>query len=151
MERLGQISRRNDKSDLFKIILPLLAFPHPGKIVEDHPCVQALVPAHWIGIKQTNINTQRYQKLLSLQRKNKKKVSFNNNSKINNISHKTSKLRQQTSKQQQKLARVTNKEENKIYFVISPSWLTNLSTRIVLPVKFQRRFVMRRQVKAHLK
>ena len=92
MERLGQISRRNDKSDLFKIILPLLAFPHPGKIVEDHPCVQALVPAHQIGIKQTNINTQRYQKLLSLQRKNKKKVSFNNNSKINNISHKTSKL-----------------------------------------------------------
>ena len=32
------------KGDLVKIVLPLLARSHPGKVVEDHSCVQSLVP-----------------------------------------------------------------------------------------------------------
>ena len=42
-------------------------------------------------------------------------------------------------------------QRHKNYCVRSPSWLTNVCSRILLPVKFQGRFVMRRQVQANLK
>ena len=48
-------------------------------------------------------------------------------------------------------ADLTKKDKIKNDFVSSPSRLPNLSIRVVPPVRFQRRFVMRREVKAHLK
>ena len=32
-----------------------------------------------------------------------------------------------------------------------PSWLSNVSSRMLAPVKFQGRFVVRRKIKPHLK
>ena len=53
MVRKRKVAAVDDKrkGDLVKIVLPLLTRSHPGKVVEDHPCVQALVPAHQISIK----------------------------------------------------------------------------------------------------
>ena len=52
MVRKRKVAAVDDKrkGDLVKIVLPLLARSHPGKVVEDHSCVQALVPGQWCCI-----------------------------------------------------------------------------------------------------
>ena len=52
MVRKRKVAAVDDKrkGDLVKIVLPLLTRSHPGKVVEDHSCVQALVPGQWCCI-----------------------------------------------------------------------------------------------------
>ena len=46
MVRKRKVAAVDDKrkGDLVKIVLPLLARSHSGKVVQDHSCVQSLVP-----------------------------------------------------------------------------------------------------------
>ena len=56
MVRKRKVAAVDDKrkGDLVKIVLPLLARSHSGKVVQDHSCVQSLVPGQWCCIGNGN-------------------------------------------------------------------------------------------------